>query len=155
MSSIIGINHQGTVSMFQDWKIFAIGSAIFAALTAVFGKIGVAEINSNLATFIRTIVILIVTGAILSIRSEWQKPASISATSAVFLVLSGVATGLSWLCYYRALQLGPVSLVAPVDKLSVALAIVLGFMFLGEPLTWTLALGALLIIAGSIVIVSA
>src|SRR5580765_3949708 len=118
------------MKLFGGWQIFAIGSAFFAALTAIFGKLGVADINSNLATFVRTVVILIITGAIVSMRGEWQRPSAVSVSSASFLILSGVATGLSWLCYYRALQLGPVSMVAPVDKLSVALAIVLGLTFL-------------------------
>ncbi|MDB5841799.1 MAG: rane protein [Herminiimonas sp.] len=136
-----------------NWAFYALGSAFFAALTAVFGKLAVTGLSSNLATFIRTIVIIVVTAAIISLRSEWQKPTSISATSWLFLVLSGIATGLSWLCYYRALQLGPVSMVAPVDKLSVALAILMGIVFLGEQLTWPIALGGLLIVAGSIVII--
>ncbi len=116
----------------ESWLLFALGSALFAALTALFGKLGVVGINSNLATFIRTIVILIVTAGILSLRNEWAKPSGLPLHSWLFLVLSGIATGLSWLCYYRALQLGPVSKVAPIDKLSVALAIVLGVLFLGE-----------------------
>jgi transporter family protein len=135
------------------WAWFALGSAFFAGLTALFGKLGVAGINSNMATFIRTIVILAVTAAILSLRAEWQKPAGIPARSWVFLVLSGCATGLSWLCYYRALQIGPVSKVAPIDKLSVAFAIVLGIAVLGEQLTWQVALGGGLIVAGSVVII--
>jgi bacterial/archaeal transporter family protein len=140
------------MKFFQSWQVFALGSAFFAALTAIFGKLGVAEINSNLATFIRTIVILAITALIVSVRSEWQSPKAISLYGATFLVLSAIATGLSWLCYYRALQLGPVSLVAPVDKLSVALAIIIGVLFLGEQLTWQVALGGLLIVAGSLTI---
>ncbi|MDB5762909.1 MAG: hypothetical protein JWQ21_1904 [Herminiimonas sp.] len=138
----------------SSWVWYALGSAFFAALTALFGKIGVAHINSNLATFIRTVVILAVIAAILSFRGEWEKLQSVSPVTWFFLVLSGIATGLSWLCYYRALQLGPVSKVAPVDKLSVALAIVFGMMFVGEKLTWPVALGGSLIVAGSIVIIS-
>jgi len=137
----------------SNWIVFALGSAFFAALTAIFGKLGVIGFNSNLATFIRTIVILVVTAGIISMRSEWQKPGSVSAGSWLFLVLSGIATGLSWLCYYRALQLGPVTKVAPIDKLSVAMAIVLSVLFLGEKLTWPVALGGSLIVAGSIVII--
>jgi len=137
----------------QSWILFALGSAFFAGLTAFFGKIGVAEINSNLATFIRTIVILGITAGILSLRSEWRSPASIPTMSWTFLVLSGAATGLSWICYYRALQLAPVSQVAPIDKLSVAFAIALGVIFLNESLTWPIAIGAGLILAGSIVII--
>src|SRR6201986_5245575 len=136
----------------ESWLLFARGSALFAALTALFGKIGVAGINSNLATFIRTIVILVVTAGILSLRHEWARPSGLGANSWIFLMLSGVATGLSWLCYYRALQLGPVSKVAPIDKLSVALAIVFGVIFLGEALTWQVAVGGALIVAGSLII---
>ena len=135
------------------WALFAFGSAFFAGLTALFGKFGVAGINSNFATFIRTIVILVISAGIISLRSEWQKPEAITPTAWIFLVLSGIATGLSWLCYYRALQLGPVSKVAPIDKLSVAFAIVLGILFAGEALTWPLALGGSLIVAGSLVII--
>jgi transporter family protein len=138
---------------FASWVWFALGSAFFAALTALFGKLGVAGINSNMATLIRTVVILAVTAGIVSMRSEWQKPSSISAHSWLYLILSGIATGLSWLCYYRALQLGPVSKVAPIDKLSVAFAIVLSVVVIGEQLTWQVALGGALIVAGSIVII--
>ena len=127
----------------SSWVLFALGSAFFAALTAIFGKLGVTGLNSNVATFIRTIVILFVTAGIISLRGEWQKPASIAANSWLFLVLSGIATGLSWLCYYRALQLGPVTKVAPIDKLSVALAILLGVLFLGEKLSLAGCLGRL------------
>lgn len=140
--------------MFKDsWVIFALGAAFFAALTAVFGKIGVSGLNSNLATLIRTVVVLALLAAIISVRGEWQKSEAIPLHSWLFLILSGAATGLSWLCYYRALQLGPVSRVAPIDKLSVALAIVLGAVFLGESLTWPVVLGGALIVTGSIVII--
>ena len=138
----------------DSWIPFALGSAFFAGLTALFGKIGVAGINSNLATFIRTMVILGVTAAILSLRDEWRAPATIGAKTWLFLVLSGLATGLSWLCYYRALQLGPVSKVAPIDKLSVAFAILLGVLFVGESLSWPVAIGGGLIVTGSIVMVA-
>jgi transporter family protein len=136
----------------ESWLLFALGSAFFAALTALFGKLGVAGINSNLATFIRTIVILLVTAGILSLRHEWARPTGLPTSSWVFLVLSGIATGLSWLCYYRALQLGPVSRVAPIDKLSVAIAIVLGVLLLGEQVSWSLAIGGGLIVLGAIII---
>jgi transporter family protein len=129
-----------------------LGSAIFAALTAIFGKMGVSDINSNLATFIRTIVILFVTIGIISARGEWQKPDSIPFRTVIFLVLSGIATGLSWLCYYRALKSGPASMVAPIDKLGVALAILMAWIFLGEQMTWKLATGAFFIVLGTIVI---
>jgi transporter family protein len=140
------------VNLRESWLLFALGSAFFAALTALFGKLGVAGINSNLATFIRTVVILLVTAGILSLRGEWARPAGLPFHSWLFLVLSGIATGLSWLCYYRALQLGPVSRVAPIDKLSVAIAIVLGLLFLGEKPSLPLLVGGLLIVAGAMVI---
>src|SRR5579862_6744311 len=138
--------------MGANWKAFAVGSAFFAALTAIFGKIGVGSMSSDLATFLRTVVILLVSAFLVTVRGEWQRPGDISAVGAVSLGLSGVATGLSWLCYYRALQLAPASRVAPIDKLSVAFAIVLGVAFLGEPLSWRLALGGILIVAGALVI---
>ena len=118
--------------IFGDWQIFAFGSAFFAALTAIFGKIGVSGINSNLATLLRTIVIVLVTALIVTFRSEWQRPEIISSRTWLFLVLSAIATGLSWLCYYRALQVGPASRVAPVDKLSVVLVMFFAFIFLKE-----------------------
>jgi transporter family protein len=138
----------------ESWVLFAIGSAFFAGLTAVFGKIGVAGINSNLATLIRTVVILCVTACILWLRNEWRPIEPISTTTWLFLVLSGIATGLSWLCYYRALQLGPVTRVAPIDKLSVVFAILLGVLFVGEKLTLPIVMGGLLIVAGSIVMIA-
>lgn len=142
------------MNLSQRWEFWALGSAFFAGLTALLGKIGVAGINSNLATLIRTVVILVVATALVALRDEWQRPAAIATRTWLFLILSGVATGLSWLCYYRALQLGPVSRVAPVDKLSVAFAIALGVMILGETLTWQTLLGGGLIIAGSLVLVA-
>lgn len=138
--------------MRDSWLLFALGSAFFAALTALFGKLGVAGINSNLATFIRTIVILLVTAGILSLRGEWARPSGLPWHSWLFLVLSGIATGLSWLCYYRALQLGPVSKVAPIDKLSVAMVIVLALVFLGEKPSVPMLVGGGLIVAGAMVI---
>ena len=138
--------------MKTSWVMYAFGAAFFAALTAVFGKLGVSGLNSNLATLIRTVVVLALLAAIVAMRGEWQRPASIPVHSWLFLLLSGAATGLSWLCYYRALQIGPVSGVAAVDKLSVALAIALGVLFLGEHLSWQLLLGAALITAGTLVI---
>ncbi|HEX7814210.1 EamA family transporter [Dyella sp.] len=135
-----------------SWLLFALGSALFAALTAIFGKLGVAGINANLATFIRTIVIVLVVAGIVTWRHEWSRPTGLPWHAWLFLVLSAIATGLSWLCYYRALQLGPVSKVAPVDKLSVAIAIVLGLVFLGEKPSLPLMIGGGLILAGTLVI---
>ena len=139
------------MKLLSNWQIYALGSAFFAGLTVLFGKIGVMNINSNLATFIRTIVIIAMIAGILCVRHEWQKPQTIDAKTWAFLILSGIATGLSWLCYYRAIQIGPISKVAPVDKLSVALAILFGIMFLGEKLTWQVILGGGLVLLGAII----
>jgi bacterial/archaeal transporter family protein len=133
-----------------DWRLFAIASAFFAALTAIFGKVAVSDINSDLATFLRTIVILLVTMLLIWARHEWQRPDSLSPKGVVFLILSGITTGLSWLCYYRALQAGPASRVAPIDKLSVIFVVLFAASFLGERLTWKVGLGSVLITAGAV-----
>ncbi len=143
------------MALWGTWQLYALGSAFFAALTALFGKIGVSEINSNLATFIRTVVILALIGGVVSFNHQWQKLDSLSRHGMLFLVLSAVATGLSWLCYYRALQMGPVSRVAPIDKLSVALAMLLGVVFLGETLSLKALLGGALVLGGAILMVFA
>jgi transporter family protein len=136
-----------------SWQGFALLSAVFAAMTAILGKLGVAHMNSNMATLIRTAVILLVTALIISARAEWQKPSGGSWIGWTCLIASGVTTGLSWLCYFRALQQGPVSLVAPIDKLSVALAIVGGWVLLGEPFTLKAAIGGALVVIGSLVLI--
>ena len=136
-----------------SWQGFAVLSAVFAAMTAILGKLGVAHMNSNMATLIRTVVILMVTALIISARSEWQKPSGGSWIGWTCLIASGVTTGLSWLCYFRALQLGPVSVVAPIDKLSVALVIVSGWVLLGEPFTLKAAIGGTLVVIGSLVLI--
>ena len=136
------------------WETFALGSALFAGLTALLGKLGVAQVSSNLATLIRTLTVLILTAVVLSWRQEWQRPGTIQASTWAFLILSGITTGLSWLCYYHALQLGPVSKVASIDKLSVAFVILLGVLFLGEKLTWPVVLGGGLILLGAIIMVA-
>ena len=136
----------------DNWIVYAFASAIFAALTAVLGKIGVQSINSNFATFVRTVVILLFIAGIVTWQRQWTSPSEWKLRSILFLVLSGLATGASWLCYYRALQLGPVSKVAPIDKMSVALAIVLAVVFLGEKLDLKTVVGGLLVIAGSVVL---
>jgi transporter family protein len=141
------------MTLLADWRVFALGSALFAALTAIFAKVGVAGVNSNFATFLRTAVILVFTAGLVSFRAEWQPLRSLSSRTLLFLCLSGLATGFSWLCYFRALQLGPASKVAPVDKLSVAFVILLAFLFLGETLSWKTLAGAALILAGAIVLV--
>lgn len=137
------------------WLAFALGSALFAGLTAVLGKVGVMGMNSNLATLIRTGVILLLVTGVVSARSEWAMPSVGSGRSWTFLILSGLATGASWLCYYRALQLAPASRVAPIDKLSVVVAIALGVGLLGEPLGWKLMAGGGLIVAGAALIATA
>jgi len=124
-------------------------SAIFAALTAICGKLGVAQINSDLATFLRTVVVLAVSALIISARSEWQNPAGLAPKGIAFLILSGLATGLSWLCYYRALQFGAASRVASIDKLSVVFVVIAASAFLGERLTWKVGLGAIFVSAGA------
>ena len=136
----------------HNWLVFALGSAFFAALTAIFGKVAVAEINSNLATFLRTIIILAMTAFVVSWRGDWEPVNRLSTRALVFLCLSGIATGLSWLCYYRALQLGDASQVAPIDKLSLAFVLLMTWLFLGEPLGWRTMLGGALMIAGALTI---
>ena len=133
------------------WKYYALLSALFAALTAVFAKIGVKDINSDLATAIRTSVILFITWGIVLVGNHTAEVKGISGHTWIFLVLSGAATGLSWLFYFKALQVGDVSHVAPIDKLSVVLTICLSFLFLKEPVSLRVIIGALLITSGSIV----
>jgi bacterial/archaeal transporter family protein len=136
----------------SGWQWFAFGSALFAALTAIFMKVGVAKINPNLATLISTVVILGIAAGTVTWRGEWQPLNQVSGRAVTFLVLSGVATGLSWLCYYRALQMAPASRVAPIDKLSVALVVVLAVVVLGEPLTWKVAVGGTLVVTGVVLL---
>ncbi|MFZ1825407.1 MAG: EamA family transporter [Chitinophagales bacterium] len=135
------------------WWTYAILSALFASLTAIFAKLGIANINSNLATGIRTVVILIMIWSIVLLRGEAKGISSLSKQNIIFLIISGIATGLSWLFYFKALQLGNVSQVATVDKLSVALTIILAVIFLGETLTVKTAIGAALVIAGTFVLI--
>lgn len=135
------------------WWIYALLSALFAALTAVFAKLGVAQINSNLATGIRTFIVLIMVWCIIFMRGEFKGIQTLTRQHLIFLGLSGIATGLSWLFYFKALQLGKVSEVAAVDKLSLALTIILSVIILGESLNYKTALGAGLIIAGTLVLV--
>ncbi|TSD63436.1 EamA family transporter [Inquilinus sp. KBS0705] len=135
------------------WWIYALLSAVFAALTAIFAKIGIKKVDTDLATGIRTVVILFIAWAIVLYKGSNHSIGSLTKTNWVFLILSGCATGLSWIFYFKALQLGKVSQVAPVDKLSVALAIILSVVFLGEPLTLKSASGAILIIAGTLVLI--
>lgn len=136
-----------------DWKIFAVGSALFAGLTAVLAKVGVKNVSSNLATLIRTIVIIVFLAFIVGFRQEWKNPFLIDRRSLIFLVLSAITTGLSWLCYFRALQSGPASLVTPIDKLSLVFAVALSLLFLGEHLTTYQWIGVSLITAGVFIII--
>ena len=137
---------------FQSWQIWALLSAVFAALTAIFAKIGVENINSDLATFIRTIVVLVGFLLLLLATGQFVPPQQISGRTWTFLVLSGLGTGASWLCYFRALKLGPASLVAPVDKLSVVLVAIFAVVFLGERPSLPNWLGIFLIAAGAVLI---
>jgi bacterial/archaeal transporter family protein len=130
------------------WLLFALGSALFAGATAVLAKVGVEGMDSNLATFYRTLVVLAFVALVVSARGDWSQFGAASARAWVFLTLSGLATAASWLCYYRALQLAPASRVAPIDKLSVVIAIALGVLVLGEPISARFLIGAALIVAG-------
>ncbi len=135
------------------WWIYALLSALFAALTAIFAKIGIKGVDIDLATAMRTVVILILAWGIAIFRGGATTINTLSKQNIIFLFLSGIATGLSWIFYFKALQIGKVSQVAPVDKLSVAIAIILAVVFLGEPLTVKTSLGALLIIGGTLVLI--
>ena len=135
------------------WWIYALLSAFFAALTAIFAKIGVENVNSNLATAIRTVVVLVMIWLIVFFRNEYKSIGELSQRNWIFLAVSGVATGLSWIFYFKALQMGEVSKVAGVDKLSLALTIIFAVIFLGETLTWKTAVGAALIIAGTLFLI--
>lgn len=135
------------------WMILAMLSAIFAALTSVLAKIGIDGVNSNLATAIRTVVVVGMSWGMVFLTDAQKGIGQISTKSWVFLVLSGLATGASWLCYYRALQLGEASKVAPIDKLSIVFTIVLAFVFLHEKLTVKSVIGCLLITAGTVLMV--
>ena len=131
----------------SSWQFWAVLSAIFAALTAIFAKVGIENINSDLATLIRTIVILITLAMIVWATGQFQNPGTITPRTYLFLVLSGLATGASWLCYFRALKLGQAGQVAPVDKMSVVLVAIFGVIFLGEQLSIVKWLGVALIAA--------
>jgi transporter family protein len=140
------------MSAFSSWQIWAVLSAVFAALTAIFAKVGVENINSDLATFIRTIIVVCVLGLIVYATKQFQNPADISGRTYLYLLLSGLGTGASWLCYFRALKLGNAAQVAPVDKMSVVLVAIFGVLFLGETLSMHNWLGVLLIAAGAVLV---
>lgn len=134
------------------WLFWALLSAIFAALTAIFAKVGIENVNSDFATFVRTVVIVIAVALFLVASDQWQSPASIAPRSWAFLILSGLMTGASWLCYFRALKLGDAARVAPIDKLSVVLVALFAVIFLGErlsPINWA---GIALIASGAYLI---
>jgi transporter family protein len=135
------------------WWIYALLSALFAALTAIFAKIGIKGVDTDLATGIRTVIILVLAWLLVFYKGSQNGIGSLTKINWIFLILSGCATGFSWICYFKALQLGEVSQVAPVDKLSVAIAIVLAAIFLGEPLTAKTIVAATLIMAGTFVMI--
>lgn len=135
------------------WLLFAAGSAVFAALTSILAKVGIDGVNSNLATAIRTVVVLVMAWGIVFLTGGHSGISAISKKSWLFLILSGLATGASWLCYYKAIQMGSVSKVVPIDKLSVVITLILAFVFLHEEFTIKLAVGAVLITAGTLIMV--
>ena len=135
------------------WFIFAILSAIFAALTSILAKIGIEGVNSNLATAVRTIVVVLMAWLMVFITGSQKGFMDISKKSWIFLILSGLATGASWLCYYKALQIGEASKVVPIDKLSIVITVALAFLFLGEQITLKTLIGCSLIVAGTFVMI--
>lgn len=135
------------------WMVFAVLSAVFAALTSILAKVGIAGVNSNLATAIRTVVVVFLSWGMVFLTNAQSGLSEISRRSWIFLILSGLATGASWLCYYRALQLGEASKVVPIDKLSVVITLVLAFVFLHEKFTPKSLIGCLLITAGTLIMV--
>lgn len=135
------------------WAVYAIGSAVFAALTSILAKIGIEGVNSNLATAIRTIVVLALAWGMVFITGVQSGIAAISKRSMIFLILSGIATGLSWLCYFKAIQIGEVAKVVPIDKFSIVLTLILAFVVLGEPVTNKAVIGGILITIGTFVMI--
>ena len=135
------------------WALFAILSAVFAALTSILAKIGIEGVNSNLATALRTVVVLAMAWGMVFLTNQQNEIVEISKKSWLFLILSGLATGASWLCYYKALQMGEASKVVPIDKLSVVITLVMAFIFLHEQITTKSLIGAILITAGTLIMV--
>ena len=135
------------------WFLFALGSAVFAALTSILAKIGIDGVDSNLATAIRTVVVVMMAWGMVFLTNAQGGITQIGKKSWIFLILSGLATGLSWLCYYKALQMGEASKVVPIDKLSVVITLILAFVFLHEDFTWKSAVGCVLIGAGTLLMV--
>ncbi len=140
------------MKIFGAWQFWALLSAAFAALTAIFAKVGIEKVNSDFATLLRTVVILIVLSGIVAATGEWQPPHTLARRTVVFLVLSGLATGASWICYFRALKIGEAARVAPIDKLSVVLVAIFGVLFLGERLTLLNTIGVGLIALGAVMV---
>jgi len=136
-----------------NWQIYALASAFFAGLTAILAKLGVRDVDSNLATAIRTVVVLILAWGIVAAQGSYKVLPSLNGRAWLFLTLSGLATGASWLCYFHALKIGPASRVAPIDKLSVVFVIVLAALFLHEPLTWQTVVGAALLVGGAVLLI--
>ena len=135
------------------WFVFALLSAVFAALTSILAKIGIDGVNSNLATAVRTVVVVAMSWVMVFVTNQQGSIADISRKSWIFLILSGLATGASWLCYYRALQIGEASKVVPIDKMSVVLTLIMAFVFLHEQFTWKSAVGSVLITIGTLIMV--
>jgi len=135
------------------WLVFAILSAVFAAVTSILAKIGIEGVNSNLATAIRTVVVVAMAWGIVFVTHAETGLAAISTKSWLFLILSGLATGASWLCYFYAIKMGEVSKVVPIDKCSLVLTIILAAVFLGEAMTWKTVVGSLLIVAGTMIMI--
>lgn len=136
----------------SSWQVWALLAAVFAALTAIFAKVGVEAVNSDFATFVRTVVIVVVLAGLLLATGQWQPPGTVPGRTWLFLTLSGLATGASWLCYFRALKLGDAARVAPLDKLGVVLVAVFGAAFLGERLSAANWAGVALIAAGAVLV---
>jgi bacterial/archaeal transporter family protein len=143
---------RGMRYMVGTWQFWALMSAVFAAATALFAKVGVAGIAADYATFLRTLVVVAVLALLLTLTGQWQPLSQVSGKTAVFLVLSGLGTGASWLCYFRALQLGDAARVAPLDKLSVVFVAILGALLLGEKLSAVNWVGVALIAAGAVLV---
>ncbi|GIL02902.1 MAG: transporter [Alphaproteobacteria bacterium] len=140
------------MAMSAHWQFWALLAAAFAALTAIFAKLGVDEIDPDFATFIRTLVVLALLAGVLAVTGKWRNPATVPGRAWLFLVLSGAATGASWFAYFRALKLGDAARVAPLDKLSIVLVAIFGVVFLGEKLSGLNWLGVLLIAVGALLL---
>ena len=139
--------------MIWSWQMCALASAFFAALTAILAKVGIKDVDSNLATAVRTVVVLVFAWSIVAVQGTFRALPSLSGRTLAFLVLSGLATGISWLFYFHALKIGPASRVAPLDKLSVPIAVLLAALFLHEAMTWKIVLGVALILCGALLLI--